>query len=438
MTDSSGSGSPEFIVVGGGVGGLVLARRLVLGGRSVVVLEAADHVGGTVSRHTVAGIDLDAGAESFATRGDTVAKLAKTLGLGDDIVEPNPEGAWLQPAAGGAFRLPENSLLGIPGSPLARDVIDIIGTRAAIRAYSETLLPSTVGAKATTLGELVRKRMGPVVLDRLVRPIARGVHSADADDLPLDQVAPGLRAALFSSGSLARAVRELRATSARAGSAVAGIRGGVYRMVEQLQSDLDRFGVEVRLGARATEVEPSQVRVGGDILHGRVLMAAPGMVGTATGTPSRVVLATLVVDQPGLDAAPRGTGLLVAAGAPVRARALTHATAKWRWLAERAGGRHVLRLSYDDGAVDGLRDTELAELARSDAQALLGVSLPPGAVEGFASVQWYRPPRVTTTPDAIPLVGESIAGTGLASVVARSEALAESLLGDADGERGLR
>ena len=438
MTDWQVSRSPDFIVVGGGVGGMVLARRLVLGGRSVLVLEASDHPGGTVSRHTIAGIDLDAGAESFATRGETVATLATALRLGDDLVEPNPEGAWLQPATGRAFRLPENSLLGIPGSPLARDVVDIIGARAAIRAYSEALLPSMVGSKAATLGELVRKRMGPVVLDRLVRPIARGVHSADADKLALDQVAPGLRSALFRSGSLARAVRELRSTSARAGSAVAGIRGGVYRIVEQLQSDLDRFGVEVRLGARATEVQSEQVRVGADILRGRVIVAAPGIVGTPAGTPSRVVLATLVVDQPELDAAPRGTGLLVAEGAPVRARALTHATAKWQWLAERAAGRHVLRLSYDDDAVSGVPDGELADLARVDAAALLGVPLPRTSVEGFASVQWYRPPRVTTTPDAIPLAGESIAGTGLASVVARSEALAESLLEDADGERGLR
>ena len=97
----------DFVVVGGGIGGLVLARRLVLGGCSVVVLEASDHLGGTVARHTVGGIELDAGAESFATRGDTVATLARSLHLDDDIVEPNPEGAWLEtgrrpgvPAAG--------------------------------------------------------------------------------------------------------------------------------------------------------------------------------------------------------------------------------------------------------------------------------------------------------------------------------------------------
>jgi oxygen-dependent protoporphyrinogen oxidase len=414
--------SADFVVVGGGIAGLVLARRLVLGGRSVIVLEASDHLGGTVARHEVGGIALDAGAESFATRGNTVANLARALKLGSDIVEPNHDGAWLQTSGGRAFPLPKNSLLGIPGSPLAGDVAAIIGWRAAVRAYAEGLLPSAVGGKADSLGGLVRARMGSAVVDQLVRPIARGVHSADVDELQVDQVAPGLRSALVRTGSLARAVLELRATSARAGSAVAGIRGGVFRLVEALASDLERFGVEVRLGTRVTEVNLMFARTSSGSVGGHVVVAAPGLVGEGD-PPARVVLATLVVDQPLLDNAPRGTGLLVADGAPgIAAKALTHATAKWQWLADAANGKHVLRLSYDD------EPANLAEVARSDAAALLGVPLPPSAVLDFASVQWYRPARVNATTDALPLAGESIAGTGLASVVARSEALAESLL----------
>ena len=425
--------SADFVIVGGGIGGLVLARRLVLGGASVIVLEASGSLGGTVARQRVGGIEVDAGAESFATRGGTVAALAKSLRLGDDIVEPNPAGAWLQTAAGSAFRLPANSLLGIPGSPLAQDVVAIIGGRAGTRAFLDTLIPSFYGARAKTLGELVRKRMGRPVLDQLVRPISRGVHSADADELLLDQVAPGLRQAIVREGSLARAVLALRETSARAGSAVAGIRGGVFRLVDALQSDLSRFGVDVRLHSEGHDLRLDRVSVRGTAVTGRVVAAAPGLLRDTDDRGTRVTLATLVVDQPLLDAAPRGTGVLVAEGAPgVRARALTHSTAKWAWLAEAAGGRHILRLSYDDAGDD------LADVARADAAALLGVPIPAAAVEDFARAEWYRPNRYTPTPDDVPLVGESIAGTGLASVVARSEALAGTLLGDADGEPGLR
>lgn len=418
----------DFVVVGGGIGGLVVARRLVLGGFSVLVLEAGDRLGGSVARHTVGGIDLDAGAESFATRGGTVATLARSLGLGDAIVQPNPEGAWLQPATGPAFRLPENSLLGIPGSPLAADVLAIIGGGAGARAFLDALLPGPFAAKSTTLGGLVRRRMGAAVLDRLVRPIVRGVHSADPDDLEVDRVAPGLRAAMRRTGSLARAVLELRATSARAGSAVAGIRGGINRLVEELAADLDRFGVEVRLNTRVTSVEPDGVVANGRRIDGRTVVAAPGLLGGASDRGHRVVLATLVVDEPRLDAAPRGTGLLVADGAPgIRARALTHATAKWEWLAERAGGKHVLRLSYDAAGDD------LAEVARRDASLLLGVDIAAAKVVDFARAEWYRPPRESHTPDGILVVGETIAGTGLASIVGQSEALAVGLIHDAEG-----
>ena len=410
--------------------GLVLARRLVLGGGDVILLEASDRLGGTVARQTVAGIKLDAGAESFATRGGSVAALATALGLGEDIVTPNPEGAWLQPVSGPAFRLPENSLLGIPRSPLATDVVAIIGARAAWRAYIETVMPGMIGSKSKTLGELVRRRMGPVVLDKLVRPVVRGVHSIDPDDLDLDQAIPGMRKALVRNGSLALAVADLRETSARAGSAVAGIRGGVYRLVEKLSAEMERFGVDVRLNARASALSSDHVMVDGARIDGIVAGAASGLT-DGPGLGTRVILATLVVDQPLLDAAPRGTGLLVADGASgIRARALTHATAKWEWLAEAAGGKHVLRLSYDEAE---LPDNELAEVARADAAALLGVPLPASSILDFARVEWYRPARVTQPPDGPPLAGESIAGTGLANVVARSEALAGSLLEDSLG-----
>jgi oxygen-dependent protoporphyrinogen oxidase len=417
----------DFIVIGGGVGGLVAARRLVLGGHHVVLLEKTDRLGGSVAHHSVGGIELDAGAESFATRGGTVEALARSLGLGDAVVFPNPEGAWLQPATGPAFRLPENSLLGIPGSPLASDVMAIIGKRAALRAFADALLPASVGAQSKTLGEVVRKRMGSAVVDQLVRPITRGVHSADADELEFDRVAPGLRAAMRRTGSLSRAVLDTRVTTARAGSAVAGIRGGVHRLVEELEADLERFGVDVRLGVTASAVETDSVMVDGRRLAGRVVAAAPGLIGPTTGPGHRVILATLVVDQPELDSAPRGTGVLVAEGATgISARALTHATAKWAWLADRAAGQHVIRLSYENDSVD------LAERARHDAEVILSVPLSASRVSDFARVAWYRPERQSHTPHGILAVGETIAGTGLASIVAQAEAVAASVAADSE------
>ncbi|MCU1440337.1 MAG: hypothetical protein JWP85_1334 [Rhodoglobus sp.] len=400
----------DFTIVGGGIAGLVMAYRLAGAGRSVTLLEASDRLGGTVASHRVGGLDLDAGAESFARRGGTVAALAVELGLGGDVVAPTTGGAWLQPVAGHPVPLPAAGILGIPGTPLARDVIAVVGTAGAIRAQLDAVIPSSWARKSQTLGALVRRRMGSAVLERLVAPVVHGVYSVHPDDLALDRVA-GLRPAFAQEGSLSAAVRYL-GEAAPSGSAVEGIRGGVHRLVVELLAELERFGVDVQLGRAVTSLEG---------LDGTVVVAAPGVLAPLGGR--RVVLATLVVESPALDAAPRGSGLLVAPGArAVRARALTHSTAKWEWLRERAAGRHVLRLSYDH------EPERLSEVARSDAAALLGVDLPAESIVDFARVEWTRPAPLTPPPGGPVVVGETVGGSGIAGIVAHSNSTAEQLL----------
>lgn len=421
---------PPVIVIGAGIAGLVAARRLVLGGRDVVVLEASDRAGGQLARHTVGGIELDAGAESFATRGGTVAGLAGRLGLADEIVLPAQLPAWLYRADGTAMPLPATSLLGIPSVALAQDVIDAIGMRAAFRASLDLLMPAPIGAKSETLGELVRRRMGPAVLEQLVAPVVRGVHSADPDELPLDRAAPGLRSALSREGSLSHAVASLRERSP-AGSQVAGIRGGIVVLIDRLLADLERFGVPVRLGVTIDEVAPDRVRADGERLHGEVLVAAPGVA--AERSPGRsITLVTLVVDQPELAIGPRGTGVLVELGAPgVVARALTHLTVKWPWLAERAGGLQALRLSYDSTTGD-----ERADISRAvaDAGTLLGIPL--NDPVDTDAVTWERAVPRKHAVDGMHYVGEAGSGTGLAAVIGQAESEAERLLGNRPEDEG--
>lgn len=426
------TGRAHVIVVGGGIAGLVAARELVAGGVRVTLFEASDRLGGKVARHTVGGVELDAGAESFATRGGTVAALLAELGLESAIVAPSAGGAWLQPRDGGALPLPSAGLLGIPSVPLARDVIEIIGLHGALRAQLDSLMSGFVGAKERNLGALVRKRMGRAVLERLVAPVAGAIHSTRPDELDVDVVAPRLRAAVLSEGSLAKAVLTLRA-AAPAGSAVQGVSGGLFQLADALANDLEGRA-DVVLGARVVALDDAGVTLDDGSHHpaDRVVLATE--LQPPTGTP--ITLATLLVTAPALDDAPRGTGVLVTSGAPgVFAKALTHATAKWAWLAERTGGAHVLRLSYET-APDS--DDELRELARKDAERLLGVPLPPASVLAFASRTWNGPAK---RPDAagelVTEVGERVSGAGLAAVIAHSKRESGNLLQDLAGGAGL-
>jgi oxygen-dependent protoporphyrinogen oxidase len=501
----------DVVVIGGGIAGLVAARECARKGLRVIVLEASDALGGFVASHEVAGLRLDSGAESFATRGGEkgkpgpVAALVSDLGLGDSIVTPNPRGAWVQ-LPDRAAPLPKLSLLGIPGAPLADDVRRILGWKGSLRAQLDRYMPLLRVRAETDLGGIVRRRMGRAVLDRLVTPIVAGVHSASPNVVDVHAVAPGLTKAMTNQGSLSGAVLALleeRGSKAAAGSAVAGIDGGMYRLVEALLADCEKFGVEFRMstavrhtgplpepaegslpepveGSFPEPVEGQSPSTGSGSADGWLTLATAGDesfeitsravvvatsfraglalldgLGIDTGMPeswpepASVELATLVIDDSRLDEAPRGTGVLVATGVRgVQAKALTHATAKWNWLAQAAGaGRHVLRLSYDrDDATPPLTQDQ----ALADASALLGITLDHATVRGFDLTRWNdslafatvghrsRVQSLLSQTAAVPellVVGAWVSGTGLAATVSQSRTAASDFAFEVHAKR---
>ncbi|KTR64777.1 protoporphyrinogen oxidase, partial [Rothia kristinae] len=335
---------------------------------------------------------------------------------------------------------------------------------APTRAGRRRSRPARVGAQERTLGGLVRARMGRAVAENLVAPVTTGIHSTDPDELDADTVAPGLRAGIREHGSLAASAAALRAASP-AGSQVAGIEGGMNQLSEALVADLTRRGVRLvdacevlaldRDAGHGPWMAIRRQRGAGDRSALRadvVVVAADGptavrllgphlppeaVPGLAPGP--RLALATLVVRAPALDDAPRGSGVLVSEAArDVRAKALTHANAKWAWIDERLGEyQHVLRLSYGRaGGAAGeevrLPDGKLAALALHDAARILGVPLSREDVLGADVVRWdgampsvpaghrARAERFRSAlaeVDGAGAVGAWLAGTGLASVV---------------------
>lgn len=476
------------VVVGGGISGLLAARTLARAGVSTTVLEAAATWGGCVGSHMVAGLTLDSGAESFATRSSAVADLAAELGLAGAIVTPDPGGAWVQ-LPDGPRELPRTGVLGIPASPWDPEVRRSLGLAGSLRASLDRLLPASVGTRetATSVSALVRARMGRRVLERLVAPVVGGVHSADPDVLDIDMVAPGLRAGIKSHGSLAAAVAAQRrgiqrsggpapaspvpspgaspgsppAGLQKAGSAVAGLRGGMHTLITALLAELRGLGVTLLAGTRAESVERTAggwrvsaggtahdagllvVAVEGPAAVGLLAGALPGLAALRPDAGPDVSLVTLVVDLPGLDSRPRGTGVLVAPQSPgIQAKALTHATAKWGWLAEQTGpGTHVLRLSYGRGdARHGVRqrpeprtDDELFQAALQDASELLSAQVSAGDVVDWDVVRWggalpfaslghkqrvAEVRGICAADGTVAVVGGWLSGNGLAAIAA--------------------
>jgi len=430
----------HVVVIGGGIGGLVAARECAKVGMRVTLLEAEEQLGGSIRTAELDGIIVDAGAESFATRGGHVRALVDELGLSDAVAPPEGGGAWLSGIPGAPDApLPKGGLLGIPANPFQEDVRAIIGWRGVWRAYLDRLRPPLTIGHQQSLGRLVTTRMGARVRDRLVAPVTAGVYSALPEDVDVEIAAPGLSAALTRVGSLSGAVLALQGDRAgkTPGAAVLGIDGGMGRIVDALRDELALFGADVRTGTRAVRldrsgegwtvafeelgtvaadasepdvVEPDAVR-GDDALvspdvpapdapatdapepltatavviataepSARTLLA-PHMTGLSDpGAAPEIEIVTLLLDAPELDSAPRGSGVLTVPGSHT-AKALTHSTAKWGWLRRAAGGRQVVRVSFgtqgEAAATTPLDDDAAARLALSEASALLGVRLRP-------------------------------------------------------------
>lgn len=409
------------IVVGGGLAGLVLAADVAAAGAPVTVLERADRLGGQVEGATLAGHDLDLGAEAFATRGGALATLAADLGL--QVQTPAAGPAWVV-SESGAYPLPAAGVLGIPTMPLAPEVRRAIGTRAALRAWADRVLPTRATRDGNgTLGEVVRRRMGPRVLESLVEPVVRGVFSASAEHLPVATASPALARELASGASLAEAARRVRAASP-AGSQVARVAGGMSDLTAALQARILANGGVLRTGAEVTAVRPDGVELaGGEHLAGRVVLAAADLVDVPR-TTRRITVVALAVRCPALDDAPRGTGALVARDTPgITARALTHTSAKWG--SGSGDGVHLVRLSYDERPA---ADTPAADLA-----AITGV--PVGEIELLDDARraWVRTiavegAAVGGSESGLPAIGEASGRTGLAAIVSHAREVAADLI----------
>lgn len=496
----------DALVVGAGLGGLTAAYELTRAGLRPLVVEARGYVGGLIARAEVAGLTLDIGAEAWAVRRPEVGELVTELGL---RVESPAGASWVHSADHRAVRIPARSMLGVPQDPSDPDVVAAIGAEGARRAARDLAEPmSAQGARRLgegDLGTLVRERMGEAVLERLVGPIAGGIHGADPAKLSAAAVIRGLPGALDEERTLAGAIGLLRSRGPQ-GPAVASVAGTMADLPRALAHAVCAAGgeIEVRAGARSlrrgdgtwevvvtpTRPAPSPsdepvpdgaeaivraprvvLAAGADVaarlLEGAMAKGTAGRVG-AVGTVAplpRVELApgapithvTLVVENADLDAAPRGSGLLVAAGAAegsredgaVAAKALTHLTAKWPSLGvaarELGPNVHALRLSYGRAGEPTPHPTVADALA--DASRLLGVELDESMVRGHKLVRWGGA-LAPATPQArrsaqeldararedaalqgVALTGAWIAGTGLAAIVPHARENARRIAG---------
>lgn len=394
----------RVVVVGGGITGLAAAYEAGRhDGTDVVLVEASDRLGGKIETRPFVGLPLETGPDTFLARVPWAVDLCRELGLADELVSPAEPSAYLW-VRGALRRLPAAHVLGVPTDfdlLAASGLLSDEGVAAARRDLDHPEdQPGELPAHDTSVGALIRDRMGDEVLERIVDPLIGGINAGDSDRLSLEASAPQIAAAARRNASLVRGLLAERADqppdpgSPMFYSLPGGLERIVHRLVEVLRA-------EVRLGTAAQGVD--RAAGGGYLVRTRagaleadaVVLTGPagasarmveGLAPDAAATLAAVdyasvALVTLAVPPEAIVRPLDASGYLVPRTEGCLITACTWTSSKWAHL--RAPDQVLLRASagrYGDERIAGLDDEELVAAFLADLEVTMGLATPPTAV----------------------------------------------------------
>ncbi len=289
----------RVVIVGGGIAGLAAARALASSpaGSSplrVTVVEAAPRLGGKLHTELVDGFLVEAGADSFGTRGGRdggALGLVEELGLGGEVL-PTPPKRVLVMRRGRLLELPRGLHLVVPTDLGAVFRSRLLSLPAKLRVAAELArrpkADRTHGpaGDGETVAAFLRRHFGRQYTERIAGPLLAGIHSADPERLSLGAAFPMLAGLEARWGSLIRGARE---TAGRGGPSRVTLAGGMGGLVDALAADLRGAGVALVTGKRvhALSRDPGggryRIEVAGDvtILADAVVLATPPGVSAA-------------------------------------------------------------------------------------------------------------------------------------------------------------
>ncbi len=379
---------PVVVVVGGGIAGLAAAWELTggaerpepgtaqgsdpgaawtAGSPKVVMVEAADRLGGKLHTVAVGGRPVDVGPDSMLGRRPEAAALCREVGLGSTLQPIGASGAAVW-ARGKRRPLPSGLFLGVPTRllPVARSgILSPLGTA---RLTVDLLFPrpdrrGPLGDRA--IGPLVTRKLGRQAVERLVEPLLGGIYAGGVSDASAAAVLPPLLEVSQGRASFMRSMGRL----ARSGTAVPGpapgppsaespqpapeaatpladvpapafwaLHDGFASLVDRLVSALTGRGVRIETGCAASALARDGQRWRVETTLGTI--EADGVVLAVPAGPASLLLAPLDADAASLlqtvtyapvavvtlaypvGALPKdlhGTGLLVPKGTPLPA-----------------------------------------------------------------------------------------------------------------------
>ena len=466
----------RLIIVGGGPSGLAAAwKASAQAGRAgaalyVVVLEAADQIGGKARTEQAHGLLIETGPQGFLDDQPVLREMIEACGLAEEVISPEPAANRRSIYRGGKLRELSRSPL-----PFARS--GLLGPLGLARLALEPLVPGrrkagssgsppgtgTAAEDDESLFDFAARRMGRQAARRLISPVVLGIFAGDARRLSAAAALPRLVAMEQAHGALFKAMRAGR----RRGVPPPGhktFRHGIQALPRAVAA---MPGIEVRCGHAVTSIERradgagfTVVSSGGEHAADAVIVAADlpaaadlvaGVSAAAADELRQIESPPMAVVHTAFDAAATAHlepayGFLVARGEGIRMLGCQYETATFRG---RGPEGQFLARSMFGGSVDPeaahLDDDELIDLTRRELRRTVGIDAEPvftsiarwpHAIPQYAPGHPQRVARIEAALnpiDGFHLAGNALYGIGLSRAIAVGagcgEQAARSLLG---------
>jgi oxygen-dependent protoporphyrinogen oxidase len=225
-------------IIGGGITGLTAAFCLKQRGIPVVLLEAANRVGGVVQSVRRDGYLAEFGPNSILETSPVISDLVRDLGLEARRVYSNP-------AAENRYVVRDKKPVAVPSSPGGFLTTPLFSLPAKLRVLVEPFIPPAPRDLDESIAQFVLRRLGREFLDYAIDPLVAGVYAGDPRRLSVPQAFPKLHAleqryrSLFLGAVLGVRERKRRGEVSKQDAKKLSFDDGLQVLIDTLQSRLD-------------------------------------------------------------------------------------------------------------------------------------------------------------------------------------------------------
>ena len=180
---------PSILIAGAGISGLATANAL-LNQRpdiNLCIVEERTRAGGSINTLHEQGFLIESGPDSFLRTKTEAAALCRALGLGNDLISPNPEGRRVLLAHHGKLvEMPAGMALAIPTRVGPMVKTPLLSWFGKLRVLGDLSVPKPSGEMHDeAVGSFLKRHFGDEATDRIAGPLLGGIFAGDIDELSI-------------------------------------------------------------------------------------------------------------------------------------------------------------------------------------------------------------------------------------------------------------